>query len=138
MPQTLLVPPSYSVGVSIRFDEIIREFGGGYDTNELVGPTDGIILLKYRYNILHAGAQLTINDPEAGGAATSWPKYLWLFYRRRKQQGDAFNVTLLEDPATEAAMTQLFKFADSQLDYDLISWKLYTSGIALRQWRALT
>lgn len=135
--QTLQLPPSYPASISIRFEEIVREFGGGYDTSEIVGPTDGTILLKFNYGHLPAGTSLVVSDPEDGGASTPWAKYLWKFFIRRKQDGEAFNV-VADDPATGTTATWLVKFADSQLDYELLTYKLYSSGVALRQWRALS
>jgi len=138
MAQTLLIPASYPIDISIEYQVIQRFYAGGHDKSEVVGPTDGIMLLGLSFNVLPMGAQLTVNDPENGGAATPWARYLWRFYNYRMGDQAAFNVGI-EDPETGATMTQLFKFADPRLTMQLITWKLYTaSGVQLRQWRALT
>jgi hypothetical protein len=134
--QVLQLPPSYAVDISLEYQEIQRFYAGGHDKTEVVGPTDGIIILGFSYGHLPA-AGLTVNDPEAGGAATPWAKYLWKFYKYRKADQQPFTVTI-DDPETNTTMTQLFKFADSRLSYQQITFKLYTSaGLQMRQYRAL-
>lgn len=135
--QTLQIPASYAIDVAVEYQEITRFYAGGHDKTEVVGPTDGIILLGLSFNHLPMGTSLTVIDPENGSAVTPWAKYLWKFFNYRKADQAAFNVNI-EDPNTGATMTQLFKFADSRLTMQLINWKLYTaSGLQLRQWRAL-
>jgi len=135
--QVLQLPPSYSVNIDLQYQEIQRFYAGGHDKTEVVGPTDGIILLGLSYGHLPA-AGLTVSDPENSGAATPWAVYLWKFFKYRKADQAAFTVTI-DDPATGTTMSQLFKFADSKLSYQQITHKLYTaSGIQLRQWRALS
>lgn len=143
MTQTLQLPTginalgSYGASVSIQFDEIRREFGSGNDATEMVGHTDGQIILKLNYDFLPDEGSLTVLDPENSNAVTYWPRYLWKFFIRRKRDQEAFNVTFT-DPGTGADSTLLFKFADSQLDYQMATFKLYSTGLVLRQWRART
>lgn len=136
MAQLLQLPPSYAIDISLEYQEIQRFYAGGHDKTELVGPTDGIIVLGLSYGHLPA-AGLTVVDPENASAVTPWSVYLWKFFKYRKADQAAFNVGV-DDPETNTTMTQLFKFADSRLNYQQISWKLYTaSGLQLRQYRAL-
>lgn len=134
--QTLLLPPSYPIQIDYDFLEITREYAGGHDKSELVGPTNGIMLVTLSFNHLPA-AGLTVNDPENSNAATPWSKYLVKFFKYRKADGAPFTISV-NDPETETTMTQLFKFPP-RLSIALATYKLYTSqGLTLRQWRALT
>lgn len=135
--QTLSIPASWGGTISIQFDIIENNFGGGFDDHELVGPSDGTMLFRVPYDHLPAGNSLLINDPENSNTPTPWAAYLWKFYKRRMQDLEAFNITAL-DPETNTTGTWLVKFVNFQLDYNALTWQLYSSGIELRQWRALT
>lgn len=139
MPQTLLAPTgltalgAYGAQVGIRFEEIAREFAVGYDKTELVGATDGILIIKLNLEFLPDEGTLTVVDPENGNAVTNWSQYLWKFFIRRKQDGEEFFVSFT-DPATGAVeATKKFKFAEQQLDYTWFQFKLYSTGLTLRQ-----
>lgn len=136
--QTLKVIGSYPANVGIEFQELTRRYGSGYDQTDLVGPTDGTLTLKLNYEFLPDDGSLTVTDPENGDAVTNWPVYLWKFFVRRKQDGEAFYVTMI-DPSVggSTTFTQLFKFVDSRLDYSWFTYKLYSSSLELRQWKAL-
>ncbi len=136
-PLTLQIPFTYPSTISIEFDEIKREFGGGYDTNELVGPTDGTITVKGNFGHLPAAGSLTITETAISMSAMTYSVYLWKFYIYHKQNGEAFNITIL-DPATNTAATFLVKFVDSRLDYEMLTFQLYSSTLQFRQWRALS
>jgi hypothetical protein len=140
--QTLLAPTgisvlgAYGASVSVEYAEIVREFAVGYDKSELVGPTDGQLFLKLNYEFLPDEAPYTVVDVENGSAVTTWPVYLWRFYKRRKADGAAFNVTFY-NPEDGADDTRTFKFEDSQLSYDFLMFKLYSTGLLLREYIAL-
>lgn len=134
--QTFQLRGSYPVGIDYDFLEITRNYAGGHDKSELVGATDGIMLVTLSFNVLPA-AGFTVNDPENGNAATPWSKYFVKFFKYRKADGQPFYISEL-DPETESTMTQLFKFPP-RLSIQLATAKLYTSqGLTLRQWRDLT
>ena len=135
--QALQLPPNYPIGINLEYLEITREFAGGHDKSEIVGPTDGILTLTLNFNLLPSSSQFTVNDPENGGAATPWAIYLIKFFKYRKADGEPFTVNV-EDPLTGSTMTQLFKFPPT-LSLSLLTYKVFSaSGITLRQWRALT
>lgn len=138
MPQTLQILGSYGAGVGIEFQRINRRYGSGYDQNDLTGHTDGTLVLKLNYDFLPDDGSLTVLDPENANAVTNWPVYLWKFFVSRMQDDEAFNVTVI-DPSVggSTTLTQLFKFVDSRMDYSWFSYKLYSTGLELRQWRAL-
>jgi hypothetical protein len=132
VPTGINVLGEYGAGISIRYDEISRDFGGGYDETELVGPTGGLLLLRLKYGFLDASGTLTVQDPENGNAVTKWSVYVWKVFKRRKLDGAAMDVTYI-DPETEMTATAKFKFVDSQLDYETVTYLLYSTGILLRQ-----
>lgn len=136
--QTLQIIGSYAAGVGIEFQRINRRYGSGYDQNDLTGHTDGTLVLKLNYEFLPDDGSLTVTDPENGDAVTNWSVYLWKFFVNRMQDDEAFNVTVI-DPSVggSTTLTQLFKFVDSRMDYSWFSYKLYSTGLELRQWRAL-
>lgn len=139
--QSLVVPTginvlgSYGASVGIHFDELVKRYAGGNDESELTGHTDGEFILKLKYDFLSDEGSLTVLDAENSNAVTYWPRYVWLFFVRRKQDQAAFNVTFT-DPSTGSDATKLFKFEDSDLTYETITYKLYSTGLTLRQWRA--
>lgn len=137
MPQTLQILGSYGAGVGIEFQRINRRYGSGYDQNDLTGHTDGTLVLKLNYDFLPDDGSLTVLDPENANAVTNWPVYLWKFFVSRMQDDEAFNVTVI-DPGVggSTTLTALFKFVDSRMDYSWFSYKLYSTGLELRQWRA--
>lgn len=137
MPLSLQIPFTYPSSISIEFDEIVRQYAGGFDTSEIVGPTDGTILIKGNFGHLPAAGSLTVTESALSMSPIPYSQYLWLFFIYHKQNGEAFNVTIL-DPATNTAATFLCKFVDSRLDYEMLTYQLYSSGIALRQFRALS
>lgn len=138
--QTLAAPTNvsalggYGATVGIRFDEIVREMAVGYDKSELVGATAGVLLIKLNLDFLDDSGVLTVVDVENSSAVTNWSQYIWKFFIRRKQDGDPFYVSFI-DPATGAAeTTKLFKFVDQQIDYNWFQFKLYSTGLQLRQY----
>lgn len=140
MPQTLAAPTglsalgAYGAKVSIRFEEITREMAVGYDKTELVGATDGVLILTINQEFLPDDGSLTVIDVENGSAVTNWSRYFWKFFIRRKQDGEAFFVSFI-DPATGAAeATKQFKFNEQQMDYTWFAYKLYSTGVSLRQY----
>ena len=132
-PTGINILGEYGSSIGIRFDEISRDYGGGYDETELVGPTTGLLFLRLKYGFLPTNTLLTVVDDENSNTVTPWAQYLWLKFKRRKADGQAFDVTFI-DPATNANSTKKFKFADSQLDYETITFQLYGSGLLLRQY----
>lgn len=136
VPTGLQALGSFGAVVSISFDEIVRDYGGGYDTTELVGPTAGLIYLRLQLDFLDDSGQLTVVDAENANAVTNWSQYLWKFFIRRKQDGAAFNVAFT-DPDDGMSRTDTFKFMESRLDYTWFNVKLYSTGLTLRQFVAL-
>jgi len=128
--QTLQILGSYGIDVEIEYAEIQRDFGDGYDANELVGNTAGELFYRLTYDYLPQTTVDFVLDPENANAVTSYADYLWLFFTRRKVDGAAFNIT---DPKSGA--TVLVKFVDRRLSLKLINYKLFTSGLLLRQHR---
>ncbi len=135
--QTLKIIGSYGASVGIEFQEITRRYGSGYDQNDLTGPTDGTLVVRLNYDFLPDDGSLTVTDPENANAVTNWSVYLWKFFVRRKQDDEAFNVTII-DPSVGGTteLTELFKFVDRRMDFNWFSYKLYSTGLELRQWRA--
>lgn len=131
MPQTLQVLGSYGMELDIEFAEIVRDFGDGYDDNVLVGNSSGEKFYRLVLEFLPDGTdQLSVVDPE-DSLTKSYADYIWDFFVRRKQDGEAFNIT---DPRDGA--TVLVKFAESRLSYQFLTYKLFGSGLLLRQHRA--
>lgn len=137
--QTLLIPSSYQYTTEIVFDVVDRSFGDGYDNSIVVGHSEGLLYYTLRYDFLHyATDQLSVTDPE-DSTLKSWPSYLWAFFKRRIIDGEAFNLKYsvdpfnLVDPATGSAV--LVKFVDKRLSLENITFKLYSTGIVLRQYR---
>jgi hypothetical protein len=131
-PTGISVLGEYGAGVSIRFDEFDRDFGGGHDESELVGPTSGLYLLRLKYGFLPQSSELTVIDAENSNAVTPWAVYVWRFYVRRKQDQAPFDVTFY-DPQANTTSTKKFKFAESQLDFEAITHELWGTGLLLRQ-----
>jgi len=131
-PTGINILGEYGAATSIRYDEINRDFGGGYDETELTGPTAGTLFLRLKYGFLPSSTALTVVDAENGSAVTPWAQYVWLFFKRRKADQAAFNVTYT-DPATGSDATTTFRFVDSQLDFETVTYKLQSTGILLRQ-----
>ena len=99
-------------------------------TQTLAAPTGLSALGAY-------GAKVSIRfdeiTREISNAVTNWSQYFWKFFIRRKQDGEAFYVSFI-DPATGAAeTTKQFKFNEQQMDYVWFAYKLYSTGISLRQ-----
>jgi hypothetical protein len=144
MPDPILSSPTgisilgeYGAATGIRYARIEREFGGGYDQTELVGPTTGLLFLRLKYGFLPTDSELTVVDDENSNTVTPWAQYLWLKFQRRMVDGLAFTVSYI-DPATNAAGSALFKFQDSELEFEDVTYLLKSSGVVLRQWVALT
>ncbi len=138
--QSLLIYPSYGYGVDLVVDEIPDSFGDGYDTAAIVGNSAGLLYYKLRFDFLHYGTdQLSVTDPE-DSVVKSWPSYLYAFFLRRKLDGEAFNIKYdtekfnLTLPTTGTSI--LVKFVDRTLSLDNVTFKLYSTGITLRQYRA--
>lgn len=132
--QELKILGGYGAKVSIRFARIVHDHGDGYVTKALVGNSAGERLFALNYDFLPNEGSLTVVDTENGNAVTNWPAYLWRFYVRRMVDGAAFNI-IYEDPDAGASTTTLVDFVDNQLDYDWMTFKLYSSGVLLRQAR---
>lgn len=132
VPTGINVLGEYGASIGIGYDRIIRDFGGGYQTNELTGPTAGLLTLRLNYGFLPQGTEITVVDAENSNTVTPWAKYVWLFFKRRMADGAAFDVTYT-DPATGSTDTDKFVFVDSELTYEEANYKLSTTGIVLKQ-----
>lgn len=138
--QSLLIYPSFGYGVDLVVDEISKDYGSGYDNSILVGHSEGLLFYRLRYDFLHYGTdQLSVLDPE-DSVTKNWPSYLFAFYLRRKLDGEAFNIKYdtdkfnLVQPTTGTSL--LVKFVDKRLSFENVTFKLYSSGVLLRQYRA--
>lgn len=132
VPSGISVLGQQGASIGIGYDRIVRKFGGGYQTNDLTGPTAGLLTLRLNYGFLPANTAITVLDPENSNAVTPWGKYIWLFFKRRMADGAAFDVTYT-DPATGASDTDKFMFVDSNLTYEEIEYLLSSTGIVLEQ-----
>lgn len=128
---TLQILGSYGMDIEIGFAEIQRDFGEGYDANELVGNSSGELFYRLVFDFLPDSTDLTVTDPEDGDAVKTYQDYLWDFFVRRKQTGDAFDVT---DPRTGSTVS--VKLIDTRLSYKFLTYKLFSSGLLLRQHRS--
>lgn len=139
--QTLKIFPSYGADIERTFDVIPRSFGDGYDNSVVVGNSTGLIFYRLRFDYLHYSTdQLSVLDPE-DSVTKNWPRYLWDFFARRIIDGEAFNIkydtdvyNLVNDTTTGTAL--LVKFVDTRISYNQFTFKLYSTGLTLRQWRA--
>ena len=128
--QTLQLLGSYGADIAIRFDRIVHDFKDGFKRFTLVGHSAGVLRYRLVYDFLHAATdQLSVTDPE-DSILKSWPDYLWDFFARRMVDGAAFN---LADPRTGS--TVLVTFVESALSYNFFTYKLFSSGIELEQFR---
>jgi hypothetical protein len=138
--QSLLVPSSYGYSTTIEYDEVVHNYGSGYSTSSIVGHSEGVLYYTLRFDFLHyATDQLSLTDPE-DLVLKSYPAYLLAFFKRRKIDGEAFNLKYstdpfnLVDPTTGSSV--LVKFIDRRLTLENVTFRLYTSGIQLKQYRA--
>lgn len=138
--QTLLIPSSYGYTTTIEYDEVVHNYGSGYNTTSIVGHSEGLLYYTLRFDFLHyATDQLSLTDPE-DSTLKSYPAYIWAFFKRRKIDGEAFNLKYstdvfnLVDPTTGSSV--LVKFVDRRLTLDNITFRLYSTGIQLKQYRA--
>lgn len=128
---TLQILGSYGMDIELEFAEIQRDFGDGYDANELVGNSAGELFYRLVFDFLPDSLELTVTDPEDGSAVKTYQDYLWDFFVRRKQNGDAFDVV---DPRTGSTVS--VKLTDIRLSYKFLTYKLFSTGLLLRQHRS--
>lgn len=126
----LLLLGDYGAEIEWRFAEIVRDFGEGYDRNVLVGNTEGQLFYRLTYKL---GCK-PILDPESLDTVPEL-QYVWRFFGRRKVDGAAFYISIF-DPGTNANATRLVKFADPSITYAMLSARLFSTGLLLRQHRS--
>lgn len=129
----LKITGGFSPDVEIGFAEIIRNYGDGYDTTLRVGHSDGETRYRLVCNTLSSSLAPFIIDEENGNTPTPPAIYLWRFFVRRKQDGQAFNI---KDPLFETNV--LVKFSESKMSFSKFAVRLFSTGINLHQFRPLT
>lgn len=129
---TLQILGSYGFEPEIVFDEIVRDYGDGYDDTILVGHSQGVKFYKLNFEFLpDTTSELSVLDPE-DSLTKSYARYLWDFFVRRKGDGAAFNITDPRDGSTVSV-----KFAEGRLSYTLFQYKIFSAaGVLLRQYRS--
>jgi len=130
MPEALQLLGDYGAELELGFAEIVQDFGDGYDRNVLVGNSAG----QRSFRLVYRLGCRTLTDPETSDVVTE-SQYVWRFFKRRKQDGAAFNITIY-DPETETDTAVLVKFAESNITYTMLSARLFSTGLRLRQHRA--
>jgi hypothetical protein len=115
----------YGLTVSVALDEIGADYGDGYDASVLTGDARGLLSWALKYQTLPgAAADLPIND-------AAQADYLWDFFLARKAAGnESFTV---RDP--RSGNIYLVKFAESNLSYEMVLCKLWSTGLKLQQRR---
>lgn len=129
--QTLQIIGSYGLELDLAVNEIVRDFGDGFDQTVFVGNTAGLRRYRLKYEFLpDSTSDLSVTDPE-DSTVKSYARYLYDFFLRRKVDGAAFQIT-----CPLKGDTVLVKFTDKVLTLQLFTYKLYSSGLALRQYRS--
>lgn len=115
----------YDLSVNVAVDELGADYGDGYDASVLVGDARGLLSWALKYQTLPgAAANLPINDKAQAD-------YLWDFFLARKAAGnESFTV---RDP--RSGNIYLAKLAESNLGYELVLCKLWSTGLKLQQRR---
>jgi len=128
--QRLKILGQFDLECAIEFAELERDYGDGYDSTVRVGHSEGLKTYRLVYKALPQTQGQSILDDETM-TQKKQADYLWDFFVKRKQDGEAF---IIKDPRTETDID--VKFAERRLSYQMFALKLYSTGIALREWRS--
>ncbi len=128
----LQITGDFDLQEEIEFAEIVRNYGSGHDTVLRGGHSEGNLSFKLVYKVLSNSGGQAIVDPR-DSVAKPPARYLWETFVWAKQNNAALNV---KDPRTGNLV--LCKFAERKLSYTLFAVRLFSSGISLKQYRALS
>lgn len=128
----LQITGDFDLVEEIEFAEIVRNYGSGHDTVLRGGHSDGNLSFKLVYKTLSNSGGQQITDPR-DSVAKAPARYLWETFVWAKQNNAALNVK-----SARTGSLVLVKFAERKLSYTLFAVRLFSTGIALKQYRDLT
>lgn len=103
------------------------DFGDGYGAAALIGSNKGLRSWNFKLDALVDGAtQASLDDQ-------SRPIYVWEFWLRSKREGN--RPFWVEDP--KDGLFYLAEFTDDHLDYSILCFKVYSTGLGLSQRRVI-
>lgn len=130
--QTLKLTGDFDLQVEIEFEEIVRNYGSGFDTTLTTGHSDGQLHFKLTYKVLSGSQGQKIHDDESGTDKAP-ADYVWDFFVARKKDKQPFYIL---NPRTGTNV--LCKFSERRLSFTLFAIKLFSTGISLHQFRPLS
>jgi hypothetical protein len=113
----------------IEFHLLRAPFGDGFDASALVGSPDGLRSWSISIDVLPHLEDYLLDAGEFGLQTRAL--YLWEFFCRHKGAGDKSFVIV--DPIDERKY--FARFVDNKLTYQLLTRKLYSTGLELEQRR---
>jgi hypothetical protein len=112
---------------SLMFDEVIHDFGDGYESEILTGSNTGLRSWSLSYPTLtdFTSKTLTVN-----GVTMTHAQYVWDLFQRTKVSGKPFVIK-----SSKNGQYYLAKFADKELSEQRIYAKVISVGLKLKQVR---
>ncbi len=126
--QTLQILGSYGFREKIKYDRIEHRFSDGSRSSALVGNSAGTTTYVLNFDFL-PDTELMVTDPAHSDTVT-WAVYLPRFFADRMADGAAFNIVVPRTGSTVAVA-----LLTTELDLDFLTYKLYSTGLELRQYR---
>jgi hypothetical protein len=116
---------SYGVSESISFARIRNVLGDGFESSVLMGSATGLREWSLKFDLMSERRTFTIE-----GRAQTIVEYLWDFYCEHQVSGEPF---IIQSPKNN--QFYLASFADEKLTLTKFTYKLWSTGLALRQRR---